>query len=155
MTYDSVTMAKFIVAKTIQSGYTINITKLQKLLFIAYGVSLVAYGERLVSEQPQAWPYGPVFPTTRERLMGCSLESITLDNEELSEVKKDSNVNDLLEFVLKHFGSCTATMLVEWTHEEGSPWKNTTKLPNFNWGDTISDDYIRGYFDAILIRKQS
>ncbi len=40
----------------------LNKTQVNKLLFMCYGVYLAFYGEKLFSETPKAWPYGPVFP---------------------------------------------------------------------------------------------
>lgn len=67
--YDSVTVANYIIAFANENKFFINMTKLQKLLYIAYGVYLSVKNERLTNEHPQAWPYGPVFPTTRNRLI--------------------------------------------------------------------------------------
>lgn len=67
--YSSVVLAYYIVALMNQRGLEINMTKLQKLLYIAYGTYLAIKNQRLTNEHPQAWPYGPVFPTTRNRLL--------------------------------------------------------------------------------------
>lgn len=66
---DSVDVAKALMAEAGSQGLRLNMTQLQKLLYIVYGTCLVMLGRPPFStEQPQAWPFGPVFPTTRRKL---------------------------------------------------------------------------------------
>lgn len=148
--YNSVIVARYIVSLANLLGQSINITKLQKLLYITYGVYLALKEKRLTNEQPQAWPYGPVFPNTREELLKVPLESISRDESELLEIKKDEELNKILGFVLKNFGSWTATELTEWSHKSDSPWDLTCHLPNFNWSMEISDETIFDYFNRLI-----
>ena len=81
--YNSVEVAKFIVATANNKHLSINMTKVQKLLYIAYGIFLAVKGYRLTNEHPQAWPYGPVFPTTRNKLLKIDLYSIATSDSDL------------------------------------------------------------------------
>lgn len=152
--YNSVVMAKYIVAYANEHGYIINMTKLQKLLYIAYGVCLSAKGERLVDEHPQAWPFGPVFPTTRNKLLNISFDSINMDYDGLEEVKSDREMNILMRLVFSSYGNNSASSLSEWSHKEGSPWHRTTNTKGFQWGDTIPDEYIEDYFNKLITYKK-
>lgn len=60
--YDSRDVAAFAARCCITEGYEHNITKIQKLVYCAYGVVLAARGIRLCDESPKAGQYGPVFP---------------------------------------------------------------------------------------------
>lgn len=60
--YDSRDVAAFAARCCIAEGYEHNITKIQKLVYCAYGVVLAARGIRLCDESPKAGQYGPVFP---------------------------------------------------------------------------------------------
>ncbi len=128
-------------------------TKLQKLLYIVYGTSLAIYGERLVDEHPQAWPYGPVFPTTRNKLLNVSFEDISLTASEFEEINKDERTKQIIKVVFDGFGVYNAGALTSWSHSPGSPWDRTTKLEGFKWGDRIDDETIQQYFNDIIIRK--
>jgi uncharacterized phage-associated protein len=128
-------------------------TKIQKLLYIAYGIYLAVKGERLTNEHPQAWPYGPVFPTTRNKLLKEDLNEISLDDEILNKVSNDPEIKSLMNLVFRVFGGKTATDLSEWSHKPESPWDLTVKSPDFKWGNRIPDDLIKSYFNTILIRK--
>lgn len=148
--YDSVVMARLIVAYANDNGYTINMTKAQKLLYIAYGLCLAINGERLVNEHPQAWPYGPVFPTTRNRLLKVNIYAISMDDKELVEISKDADTMGLVELVFRSFGKWSASGLTGWSHKPGSPWDHTVNVEGFKWGDRMEDNDIRNYFKGII-----
>lgn len=153
--YNSVDVAKYIVAKCNKEHLGINMTKMQKLLYIVYGSYLAVYDHRLTNEHPQAWPFGPVFPTTRNKLLHKDFYEITLDDidkDVANEMDGDKNFNNIVDFILKEFGKWNATRLTLWSHKEGSPWYFTTRQEYFKWGDEIPDDYIQEYFDSIIVR---
>jgi len=148
--YNSVLMARYIVAISNSRKVAINMTKLQKLLFIAYGLYLAVSNARLVNEHPQAWPYGPVFPSTRNKLLKVNMASIVLTSEEFSELGGDGELQDLLELVFKSFGDWSAMRLTRWSHMEGSAWEQTVLREGFKWGDRIEDADIQDYFQSII-----
>lgn len=148
--YDSVVVAFFIVAWANMNKFSINLTKTQKLLYIAYGANLVVGKNRLCQEHPQAWPYGPVFPTTRNRLLKTDIANITMSNPILAEVKEDEYLKSLIQFVFDGFGDKTAGQLTAWSHRPNSAWDETTHLPNFKWGNEIPDAYIYEYFAKMI-----
>lgn len=147
--YNSVLIARYIIALSNDKGIAINMTKVQKLLYIAYGVFLAVRNQRLLNEHPQAWPYGPVFPTTRNKLLHVDFYSISLFDEEFDPLKADVELNSLLDSVLNSFGNWTASQLTTWSHQDGSPWENTTLQEDFTWGNVIPDELIQGYFRLI------
>lgn len=151
--YHSVDVAWAIIAYANSNKYYINMTKLQKLLYITYGTYLAVKNERLTDEHPQAWPYGPVFPTTRNKLLSIEFDSISSTDSCLEKINEDSEIQSLLKIVFRAFGSSNAASLSEWSHEVGSPWDRTVKQVGFKWGNRIPDDYIREYFNGIIIRK--
>lgn len=151
--YNSVTVACYIVALANEKGLSINMTKLQKLLYIAYGTYLALKNARLTNEHPQAWPYGPVFPTTRNKLLKRDLSLISLLDSDLQKIKDDKDIKSLMDLVLNSFGNKTATTLTIWSHQSGSPWDRVSSQEGFTWGEIIPDEYIKEYFNSILIRN--
>lgn len=151
--YRSTDVATYIIAYANENKVGINMTKLQKLLYIVYGTSLAIYGERLVDEHPQAWPYGPVFPTTRNKLLKVPFENISLQDKNLEEINNDDKTKRIIKVVFDAFGTYNAGTLTSWSHSSGSPWEKTTKLDGFKWGDRIDDETIQQYFNSIIIRK--
>ncbi|GAD07900.1 hypothetical protein PORCAN_1529 [Porphyromonas crevioricanis JCM 13913] len=154
--YKSTDIATYIIALANDRRISINMTKVQKLLYIIYGAYLRIYGERLLNEHPQAWPYGPVFPTTRNKLLKQELSLISADDivkEERKKILKDTKLNKVVDFVFNHFGCWNAGQLSEWSHSDGSPWYQTTNRNGFKWGDVIPDHLIKGYFNSIISVK--
>ena len=150
--YKSTILAKYIAAYLNGKRVDMNITKLQKLTYIMYGTYLAATGERLIGEHPQAWPYGPVFPTTRKYLLKHNPYEMFMSDEDLNEISGDVDVALLMEKVFTAFGSWSATQLSDWSHKEGSPWEAAVSTPGFKWGDRIDDDSIRAYFGRFIRR---
>lgn len=148
--YNSVDVAFFIVAWANEHKVSINLTKTQKLLYIAYGANLVIGKNRLCGEHPQAWPYGPVFPTTRNKLLKTDLFKVTMDNPLLAELKNDNYLKSIVQFVFEGFGEKTAGQLTAWSHRPNSAWDATTHLPNFKWGNEIPDAFIYEYFAQMI-----
>lgn len=150
MKHSSVEIARYIIAYANRHGKAINMTKLQKLLYIAYGIHLAVNGTRLCDEPPQAWPYGPVFPATRNSLLHTDFYGISLDSPEFAALRSDNDVSNLVGLVFRSFGDWTASQLTEWSHRNGSPWERTVELDGFRWGNRIPDDYIKSYFKMII-----
>lgn len=154
--YSSVSVAKYLIALANERKISINITKVQKLLYITYGLYLIVNTERLVNEHPQAWPYGPVFPHTREVLVDQDLFSISKNDipaEDLEQMTEDKKLNFAINAVLDKFGEWNAGQLTEWSHSAGSPWDKTRKIAGFKWGAVISDLSIYNYFKSIVKMK--
>jgi uncharacterized phage-associated protein len=152
--YKSEVVAHYIAAYANSRKIYINITKIQKLLYIAYGMCLAIYDKRLVNEHPQAWPYGPVFPTTRNKLLKVEvLSDIDINDPALAEIIRDKETNSLMEVIFSTFGKRTASFLSEWSHKPGSPWDQTCNLPDFRWGNIIPDAFIQPYFKSILTKR--
>lgn len=152
--YKSTDIALYIVALANEKRISINMTKVQKLLYITYGVFLGVYKERLLDEHPQAWPYGPVFPTTRNKLVkkdfSCISKESFCDQELLKEIENDVRLNKIVELVFSVFGTWNAGQLSEWSHDEGSPWEETKNTLGFKWGNEIPDKLILDYFNSIV-----
>jgi len=149
--YKSTLLAKYITAYFNDKGADVNITKIQKLTYITYGSFLAIFDQRIINEHPQAWPYGPVFPTTRNYLLKVDLNAISLKDEDIQEISSDREVVSLIDMVYKTFGSWSAASLSDWSHKEGSPWEKTVSSKSFRWGDTINDVYIKSYFKKIIV----
>lgn len=148
--YDSVLLAKYIVAVANDKGIFMNITKVQKLLYAAYGVYLAVKGGRLTDEHPQAWPYGPVFPKTRRKLLKLDFADIKKTDSDFVDLVSDGELSSLFNLIFRTYGSWTAAQLTEWSHREGSPWEMATLAEDFKWGSEIPDEYIHDYFKRLI-----
>jgi uncharacterized phage-associated protein len=152
--YKSTVVAKYIISRANEANIAMNMTKLQKLLYITYGIYLIVKGERLINEQPKAWPFGPVFPTTRQKLLHLDfIDYDILKDGECTQIQEDKEHQYLVDLVFSSFGKLSAGQLSEWSHQKGSPWHQTTQLKGFKWNQNIPDEYIKDYFGMHIVKK--
>ncbi|WP_375579851.1 type II toxin-antitoxin system antitoxin SocA domain-containing protein [Marivirga tractuosa] len=147
VTYDSVVAAKYLLATAYSKNKVLNVTKVQKLLYMAYGYFLSKKNRVLLTEKPKAWPYGPVFPRTRKKVNYSDI--IDMDLEEFAEIKSDIEVNDFFNLLVDKYSKYSASQLSEWSHAEGGAWDMTVKQNGFDWNQPIADEHIIEYFKKI------
>lgn len=153
--YRSVDIATYILAYANEERIYMNITKLQKLLYIVYGAYLyLSDGVRLIDEKPEAWQYGPVFPNVRTYFLNSNLTDIEkslISNSELEKIEKDETLDTIINATIDQFGDWNASQLSAWSHMEGSPWDKTTNKKSFSWNNNIiSDIDIYEYFSTLI-----
>ena len=144
--HDSVIAAKYLLALADKEGMgrKLNVTKVQKMLYIAYGAILAKYNYAFINEQPHAWPYGPVFPRAKDNVdLGISYK---IDDPEFAAIRNDTNVTETLTSVVKDFIDFTAAQLSSWSHSPDGPWDKTRRHQGFKWNEIIPDSYISEYF---------
>lgn len=148
--YESVIAAKYLRALAFQKGRVLNMTQLQKLLYIAYGSYLALSGNILVDEQPKAWPYGPVFPKVRKQIQ---LNIVPDPNDkELAIIKEDAQVTSLFSEVIEKYSRFSAKQLSDWSHTTGSPWELTvSRFGGQKWNEPIPNEYIKEYFTRVNV----
>ena len=143
----SLNVASYIANLCEKNLISINNTKLQKLLYCAYGCYLAIYnGNRLCDEHPRAWKYGPVFPRVFAYI-NKGRDIIPL----CPNLDVDVSVLSLLEKSVTVFGSYSAAALTAWTHQEDSPWDTVVNI--FDDPNGIIPDYlIAEYFRNNVVR---
>lgn len=149
--FKSQEVAKLLIAKANERNIYMNMTKLQKLLYVAYGLKLAVEDEILLDERPKAWPFGPVFPRVRKKLNNIPFKSITFEKyPELKKLENKGHLKEIINLTLDSFGHQTASYLSEWSHMEGSPWWMTVEENGERWNSPIENEYIKEYFDDYL-----
>jgi uncharacterized phage-associated protein len=123
--------------------------KLQKLVYISHGWYLVVtHGKPMVSELPEAWQYGPVFPRLYSSFKQYGSKKITdlyrplvKDSSdpigwaygEPPRLPKDQFVeHKVICMVWNSYRKFTGVQLSALTHESGTPWSQT-------WERSISE----------------
>ena len=121
---DSVKFAAYLQKKALDSGKSVNVTKIQKWLYICYGLYFALYQEPLLNERPKAWEYGPVLPRVYSRYKKKGLQS-DFSSEDLDIL---SQYDYIIKATLDAAGDLSASKLVGWTHGEGKAWDKTVRL---------------------------
>lgn len=140
---DSVLVAKALQWMASTHEVSLNISQIQTILYNAYGVYLATKGERLLSEHPQVWQYGPVFPRAYKHLKKNS------GNGQVEHDMLRNDSPDRYEFIRRCFmrfawtsaGSLNAPHIAQ-----DSPWKKTKDSNSDKLGVRIEDELIRQWF---------
>ena len=147
--YDSVLVANYLLALANEKGVILNTTKVQKLLYMAYGFLLAEKNKIILDEQPKAWPSGPVFPKTRKKANYSKIQKIS--EPEFSGIREDSELTDCLNKIIDKFSSYTSIQLSNWSHDPEGPWQKTVDTYCFDWNTPIPNNYIKEYFKEFIL----
>lgn len=148
-TYESTLVAKYLLSLANSKMKNLNVTKVQKMLYIVYGYYLAKHNHNILNEAPKAWPYGPVFPRTQKKVDYTSV--LPLNSPEFEELRNDESLTETINKVIDNYAGFTASQLSQWSHSEGGPWHRATLQPGFNWNNVIPDDYIKSYFSGVSL----
>ena len=130
---------------------SLNVLKLQKLLYYSQAWHLAFYGTRLFDENFQAWVHGPVSPEIFHRLkttkmlyssVGRADRQPDFDPEAIPEETR-RHIDSILEI----YAGFTDTQLESLTHFE-EPWTSARAgiPPSQPSARGISDDVMRDYY---------
>jgi uncharacterized phage-associated protein len=138
--YDSVDIARYLIQECLYNKVNdIGNTKINKLLYIVYGIFLALYERPILNESPKYFPYGPVFPRVYRKY--AELKPL--------EFNIDEKLKEVIEFTMKYFSNISAGKLSAWSHEEGSPWDKIHKTDNV-YGIELDNNDIYEYFKKIV-----
>lgn len=137
-----------------QRGLNLTQMQLQKLVYIAHGLSLATRGLPMINENVNAWQYGPVIPEVYHRFKIYGSQSISYRDlpEANFPISIDTESQSIIDATLNNFGNLSGLQLSEMSHREGSPWHSV-------WydgcgkeirGAIIHDDLIRQHYQQIL-----
>ena len=140
---DSVLLAKALRHMAVMEGIDLTQSQIQSILYIAYGVRLAQKNVRLMSEHPQMWQYGPVFPRAYNKLRKDTADG----SDEYYSLKTDHpGIFTYLENCFRRYAWTKACILVSPHLSEGSPWSDTRRSNPDRWGVRIEDELIRDWF---------
>lgn len=160
MSYNAKAIANLMIDIAKQQGSSLDQMKLQKLVYITHGWNLAIQGEPLISDDIQAWQYGPVIPSLYNEFRNCGRDNITdyatdvqVTEDDLSfsflppKVDDgDAHTIDLANKVWEIYGKYTGPQLSNLTHMPGTPWDKVYKdTPR----STINNSLIKEHFISL------
>ena len=161
MAYAAASVANAFLSRAFRDKKRISPMKIQKLVYIAHGYSLVECSEPMLDEVFEAWKFGPVLSSLYQECKRYGRDEITnylkdIDPETGKEspaaLPDNDHVNNIIDFVWKTYGSESAISLSDWTHVKGGPWDRVTE------GGTkllrhrdVPNEYIRDYFQKNML----
>jgi uncharacterized phage-associated protein len=144
--YDAVLIANKFVELSIKENNLLTNMKLQKLVYIANGVSLAVNDEPLIIQQVEVWPYGPVISSVYHTYKGFGNTKILLPQPVLGITDLDNNAKIVFNDAWKIGGDISAIRLSNWTHNRDSPWSRA-RMEKLEY---IPDEYMKEYFTKFL-----
>lgn len=127
----------------------LNKTQVNKLLFMCYGLYLAFSGEKLFSETPKAWPYGPVFPNVYKSYSLFRIP-IFISEEKNKCFENNEKAKNIFAQVIDKYCHVSAYNLSMWSHSPDGPWHKTVfgdnEDGNSGWNKEISGKLIKNYF---------
>lgn len=147
-------IAKQLIKSAEAKGISVTNLKIQKLLYFAHGLSLVINGRPLLSENFQAWKYGPVVPSLYHELKIFGQSSLKLNSgfikfwPDIPDPEERSGAENVVNLVLDQLGPLTGAQLVDISHNAQGPWHAV-----YHSGQKdikIEDAAIKSYFKTIV-----
>ena len=131
-THDSRAVANYILDLADDSGRSLTIMQLVKLVYIANGWALALFEAPLIDEPVEAWQYGPVVPNVYRAFAGAGSRPISFRaTEPFSSIEYRSKFSkdekSLIRSVFDKYGSMHAYRLSDLTHRPNTPWSITYK----------------------------
>ena len=156
--YPAGAIANFMLDTARHDRVPVTHLKLQKLVYMAYGMSTLFVEEPLFGEEIQAWRYGPVVPDLWHEfkayrwrpIKGRSLE-YDPDHDRVTRPvvdSRDTEINNILDLTWERYGYVTAATLVSLTHANGTPWAETVEQHDGEFGHPIDPKLIAAHFDV-------
>ena len=147
MPYSPSTVANYFVKQYSKLG-ALTPMKLIKLTYVSYGWYLaLSDGKRLINEEPEAWDYGPVFPTLYESLKKYGKLEVNEPIPYTSTEVISSEDAAFLDIIWEMYGEFDGVYLSALTHKEGTPWSETF-VSKAN--RKIPDALIRAHYEPML-----
>lgn len=146
--YNIIDIARLTINKMIYNKTDINITRLQKYLYIIYGTYLVLYDKTISSEPPSCFETGPLFKTI-QRDYKKNILNLNKQHQLINKIKNDKNLNKIIDNVINHFSKYEAYNIALWTMEENNAWSKAEKESD-RWGNELNDNDIKEDFKKIL-----
>ena len=141
MDFTSSELASYILYKGKLADHRIDKNQLQGILYCCYGAVLAKFDDRLTSDHPKAWPFGPLFVKTVSDINHKRLTVRTAKNF-IERCNKD--VMLLINQTIETFWIYTGRQMINWTCIKQGPWYKTDPL------ESIDDREIQKFFEKYL-----
>jgi len=120
--------------------------QLIKMTYIAHGWMLGLYSRPLLTEETQAWRYGPVVPSVYHALK--EYRSLPVDRVPGAPRHQfDELETDLMNQIADIYGKINGAKLSALTHQSNTPWDITWR--QFGQNACISNDIIENFYQTL------
>jgi uncharacterized phage-associated protein len=150
---DAVTVANRLLELAKEDGTALTPMQLLKLVYIAHGWMLSIHHRPLISNEIQAWQYGPVIPQLYNTVRSFKSHPVEGPIGTPGSERLDPEENDIVEQVFRLYGHMTGPALSRITHASGTPWAVTYRPGEF--GTEIPNDIIADHYERLKRERMS
>ena len=134
-----------------ETGGSLTIMQLIKLVYIADGWALALLGRPLAWENPEAWQYGPVFRSVYRAFAGNGARPVTsrvmVPGTNLPVTANfTADEEALIRQVVDSYGKLSAYALSNLTHQPGTPWQKAYERALYA---DIDIDETKSHFESL------
>lgn len=149
--HDSLNIANRFLSLAEEQGDSLTPMQLLKLVYIAHGWMYGLYGRPLISDEVQAWQYGPVIPKLYDAIK--HFHSHPVQGRLYCEAKTPLTMaeDSIVKQVYDIYGHMSGPALSRLTHMGGTPWERTYVPGSF--GKAISPDLIENHYRAMALKE--
>ena len=126
----------------------LTLLKLIKLCYISHGFNLAVNDRPLLAERPQAWAYGPVFPSVyhafKEVGKGIITDMLQCEMEHIH-----GEEADIINLVCNKYGKLSGHQLSALCHADGTPWAQA-RINNWK---LIDSETMKRYYTNLHNQK--
>ncbi|WP_429941967.1 Panacea domain-containing protein [Achromobacter xylosoxidans] len=155
MSIQSLQLGGEIVRRAHAKGHNVSNLSLQKLAYFCHGWNLALFNKPLVTEQFEAWKFGPVLPSLYHSFKPFGSSAIPANHtflETIPRIDGESLEASLIDRIVDVYGGFSSFQLVELSHRADGPW-----YPVYHDDSTVNgeigNDKIREYFAGLSNRK--
>lgn len=133
MTVSPIHVTNWFIKKGIDSSTPLTHMQVQKFTYLTHGYWLQENDTPIFNEDPEVWPYGPVFDSVWGVLRTyrkAPIDDITSNVDMIRGEDRDPKIL-LVERVWKKYGNLDGGKLSDLTHKVGSPWHTLASQYNF------------------------
>ncbi len=148
MPYAPTTVSNRFLQLATGAGRPLSPMQAQKLVYFAHGMHLARDLGPLCDEEPQAWLYGPVFPSLYHALKIWGGAPILKPARTPREVV-DARSQEIIELAWNVYGHMRAMQLSNRSHDPDGPWFKVRERTGGDHFAVIPNTEIRAYFKAL------
>ena len=134
-------------------GDDLDRVRLADLVYLCHGWHLTTYGTPLVDEEPEAWRYGPMFPSLYQAIKDFGDSAIAYPVKGRGNGRGNGvavltdQQKELIDTIHSSYNEFTGWEILRITEQEKSPWRKVW-LKNYDRNAPIPNRAIKKFFDA-------
>lgn len=129
------------------NGVSLTPMQLIKLVYIAHGWMLALYDKPLISDEVQAWKFGPVIPELYRYVAKFRAGPVVGRLPEPPAPRFDEQEDALIAEVFEKYGKRSGGALSSLTHRPDTPWAHVWKPDS--WASPIPNSLIKEHYRAL------